>query len=168
MNSLDKYIQIIKHSVSLIYNDSLLARIQQLLKRYARKIDIQFAKRSPQLVYGKWTIVYVELGINIGSEIFKTRPCVVMSPSIYNSGDTILICPITSLYSDIYQNPKNTTSHQYVVLYPNIYNNLDKPSVLNIWQMRCISKKRLWNKIWHLDKLTFEKLNKKLSKYFGI
>ncbi len=49
------------------------------------------------MIYAQYEIVIVNLDPTIGSEIKKTRPCVVISPDEMNRHlDTIVICPITS------------------------------------------------------------------------
>ena len=160
------------HSLETIINAIIKPEnthgINQFLDRFGRKLTLNYTKPSPKLTYSKWSIVFVELGINIGSEILKTRPCVIISPSIFNTGDTLLVCPITGLMNDTNTQPKKTHSHQYLVLYPDQENNLSKPSFLNLWQIRCVSKKRLWTKIGHLTTLHIQKLNKKLQKFLDI
>ncbi len=49
------------------------------------------------MFYAQYEIVIVNLDPTIGSEIKKTRPCLVVSPEEMNRHlDTIVVCPITS------------------------------------------------------------------------
>ncbi len=168
MMQLRQYLSKLENILHSLFDEHTWERIKQFLDWFERKVSIHFQKRSPSIVLSKWSVVYVELGMNIWSEIFKTRPCIVVSSSIFNKGNTLLIAPITWLYNDLNQKPKKTSSHQYLVINPDDINNLHKPSIINLGQMRCISKKRIWNKIGRLSEVHISRLNKKLKKFFWL
>ena len=47
--------------------------------------------------YRKWDIVLVSLDPTIGSEIAKTRPCLIVSPDVININmKTVIVVPFTS------------------------------------------------------------------------
>jgi mRNA interferase MazF len=172
MNSVMQYLEDqrlwLKKTVLTVVDESTVWLLQQFLDWFQRKIEIQFTKKQPQLILSKSSIVYVELGMNIGSEIFKTRPCLIISPSIFNQGNTVLIAPLTWLYNDLNKKPKKTSTHQYLVINPDDTNNLHKPSIANLGQIRCISKKRIGSKIGRLEHEQMTRLNKKMQKFFGV
>jgi mRNA interferase MazF len=48
-------------------------------------------------MYKKWDVVLVNLDPTKGSEIAKTRPCLVVSPNVVNTAlNTLIIIPFTS------------------------------------------------------------------------
>jgi mRNA interferase MazF len=48
-------------------------------------------------IYKKWDVVLVKLNPTVGSEISKTRPCLVVSPNSVNTYmNTIVVVPFTS------------------------------------------------------------------------
>lgn len=49
------------------------------------------------MIYQQYNIVLIDLNPTIGSEINKTRPCLIVSPDEMNFNlNTIIIVPITS------------------------------------------------------------------------
>lgn len=78
----------------------------------------------------QYAIVLVNLDPTVGSEIQKTRPCVIISPNEMNKYlSTIIIAPMTS------------TSKEYPTRIPVIYN--DKKGMIAIDQIRTIDKTRI-------------------------
>ena len=79
------------------------------------------------LNYKQYTIVLVNLDPTVGSEIQKTRPCVIISPDEMNQSiRTLLIAPMTS-----------TLKH-----YPSRIV-IDEKSAIALDQIRCIDKSRI-------------------------
>lgn len=77
--------------------------------------------------YAQYSIVLVNLDPTVGSEIQKTRPCVIVSPDEMNlSIRTLLIAPMTS-----------TLKH-----YPSRIT-VDEKSAIALDQIRCIDKSRV-------------------------
>lgn len=77
--------------------------------------------------YTQYTIILVNLDPTVGSEIQKTRPCVIISPDEMNQSiRTLLIAPMTS-----------TLKH-----YPSRII-IDEKSSIALDQMRCIDKSRV-------------------------
>lgn len=77
--------------------------------------------------YNQHTIVLVNLDPTIGSEIQKTRPCVIISPDEMNQSiRTLLIAPMTSTSKPY---PSRIT--------------IDKNSSVALDQIRCIDKSRV-------------------------
>ena len=93
---------------------------------------------------GQYDIVLVNLDPTIGSEIKKTRPCVVISPNEMNEFlYTVVIAPMTS-QSKLYPTRVKVNHH-------------DKNGWIAIDQIRTIDKQRI---IKILDNLTIREIAK--------
>ena len=85
----------------------------------------------------QYEIVIVNLDPTIGSEIKKTRPCVVVSPNeINNNLRTIIIAPITS-------KSKNYPTRVEIKV-------KEKKNWVVIEQIRTIDKRRVYKKVGNL------------------
>jgi mRNA interferase MazF len=88
--------------------------------------------------YTQYQLVIVNLDPTIGSEIKKTRPCVIISPNEMNANlNTIVIAPITSNLRDYPTRVKVQLN--------------SKESKIVVDQIRTIYKQRIVKKIGHLD-----------------
>ena len=86
-------------------------------------------------MYSQYSIVLVNLDPTIGSEIKKTRPCVIISPNEMNFNiNTVIIAPMTSKSKD-YPTRVKIDDNSYVVLD----------------QIRTIDKQRIIKKLGELD-----------------
>ncbi|MDR0322428.1 MAG: type II toxin-antitoxin system PemK/MazF family toxin [Treponema sp.] len=93
----------------------------------------------------QYEIYWVKLDPTVGSEIQKTRPCVVITPNeMNNSIDTIIIAPLT------------TKSHNFPTRLRTTVEKKDCWIVLD--QIRAIDKSRLNEKIGELDRKDVLKL----------
>ncbi|MCE7068513.1 type II toxin-antitoxin system PemK/MazF family toxin [Dyadobacter sp. CY326] len=90
------------------------------------------------MVVKRFEIYFVNLDPTIGSEIKKSRPCVVISPDDINrSLNTVIIAPLTS------------TIKRYPTRVDCVVSN--KSGQIAIDQLRAIDKARLFKKIGTLD-----------------
>ena len=81
-------------------------------------------------------IYWVNLDPTIGSEIKKTRPCVIISPDSANrGGPLIIVAPITKA--------KGKKIYFHEIPLPKGTANLPYYSKIKVFQLRCIDKKRL-------------------------
>jgi mRNA interferase MazF len=64
--------------------------------------------------FKQYEVVLVNLDPTIGSEIKKTRPCLIISPNEMNF-DNIIVAPMTSKYKD-YPTRIKLSKESYVVL----------------------------------------------------
>jgi|SRR5688572_31854217 len=86
----------------------------------------------------QYQIVIVNLDPTIGSEIRKTRPCVIVSPDEMNRHlQTITVCPIT------------TTSKKYPTRIA--INVLRKASWIVVDQIRTLDRNRIVKTLGHLN-----------------
>ena len=92
-------------------------------------------------------IVLVDLEPTRGSEIKKTRPCVIISPNIVNKhSKTVIICAIT------HYDTKKSKSHFFVMVSATKTTGLTKKSVINTLQTRTIDRTRIIKKLGKLPK----------------
>ena len=95
------------------------------------------------MAINQYEIVLVNLNPTIGSEIKKTRPCLVISPNEMNKYlNTVVIAPMTS------------QSKKYPTRVPVKHDN--KKGLMVLDQIRTIDKQRI---IKTLDKLTEKEIN---------
>jgi mRNA interferase MazF len=81
----------------------------------------------------RYEIYLVKLNPTVGSEIQKTRPCIVISPDEMNILKTVIIAPLTSKGFDFIFRPKITFQ--------------DKNGLVLLDQIRTVDKSRLTKKI---------------------
>ena len=81
----------------------------------------------------RYEIYLVKLNPTVGSEIQKTRPCIVISPNEMNILKTVIIAPLTSKGFDFIFRPKITFQ--------------DKDGLVLLDQIRTVDKSRLTKKI---------------------
>lgn len=106
-------------------------------------------------------ILEVDLEPAQGSEMAKTRPCLVVSNNIANqSSPLIMVVAITS------QAPKK--NYPFIVEIPRSAN-MPKPSWVNAAHLRTIDRQRLTGKyLTSLDQATMEKVDVALKKQLGL
>ncbi|HED36791.1 MAG TPA: type II toxin-antitoxin system PemK/MazF family toxin [Ignavibacteria bacterium] len=104
--------------------------------------------------YLRYEVYLVNLDPTIGSEIKKTRPCVIVSPNEMNENiSTIIIAPLTSTQRN----------------YPTRINCRvqGKEGQIVLDQIRTVDKKRLIKKIDTINKRTRLKLHKVINEMFA-
>lgn len=82
----------------------------------------------------------VDLGVTEGSEIDKKRPAVVVSSDGVGQLPIRLAAPITE-WKD-----KHAQNAWHVKIAPNVLNGLDKPSSIDVLQLRCLAVDRFIHK----------------------
>ena len=98
----------------------------------------------------QYTIVSVNLDPTLGSEIQKTKPCVIVSPNEMNKYlNTIVIAPMTS------------SLKEYPTRIP--VNSNDRKGMIAIDQIRTVDKKRIIKILGKLS-MTESKLIKEVTK----
>tara|TARA_R110000772_G_scaffold197005_1_gene307760 strand:- start:172 stop:492 length:321 start_codon:yes stop_codon:yes gene_type:complete len=100
----------------------------------------------------QYDIYWVNLDPTVGSEIKKTRPYLIISPSFSNKLlNTVLVAPITSTIRNFPMRVSITLKN--------------KAGQIASDQIRCIDKVRLIDKIDTLDKESIQKFKLILSEY---
>ena len=104
--------------------------------------------------YSRFSVYLVNLDPTIGSEIKKTRPCVIISPNEMNRNiSTIIVAPLTSRLRN------------YPTRVPCKVQNKQGQVVLD--QIRTVDKLRLVKKIDRLNKRVQDKILAKLNEMFS-
>ncbi|MDD3645912.1 MAG: type II toxin-antitoxin system PemK/MazF family toxin [Candidatus Gracilibacteria bacterium] len=155
----DKKINRFKNLVESLKSDINNEFLSHFLRWFYEKINTHFNKKTPNLKINKGDIYYVELGQNIGSELNKTRPCLVISIKKSNFGNTIIIVPLKSF------NGKNINNFQ-LFLEATSDNNLNEDSIIDFSGIRQVSKKRLLDRVGKIN--DFTDIDNKLKLIFGI
>ncbi len=100
----------------------------------------------------RFEIYLVKLNPTVGSEIQKTRPCIVISPNEMNVLKTVIIAPMTSKGFDFIFRP--TISFQ------------EKDGLVLLDQIRTVDKSRLIKKIGVIEEETAKTISSTLVEMF--
>ncbi|MEA1917247.1 MAG: type II toxin-antitoxin system PemK/MazF family toxin [Campylobacterota bacterium] len=102
----------------------------------------------------RYEIYLVKLNPTVGSEIQKTRPCIVISPNEMNVLKTVIIVPMTSKGFDFIFRPKVKFEK--------------KDGFVLLDQIRTVDKTRLVKKLGDVDKATSKEISKMLVNMFEL
>ena len=102
----------------------------------------------------RYEIYLVKLNPTVGSEVQKTRPCIVISPNEMNVLKTVIIAPMTSKGFDFVFRPKIKFEK--------------KDGLVLLDQIRTVDKTRLVKKLGDVDKKTSEDISKMLVQMFEL
>lgn len=120
-------------------------------------IDATSTQKNIRLHQGE--VYLCELGENIGYEICKLRPVLVISDSRYSQQGQAVVIPLT----------KNTRPQKtHYVLKKSKYNFLTFDSCLKSEQIRSISSIRLNQKLGQIDSTDIDKVKIRLKTLFSI
>ncbi|ADN10091.1 type II toxin-antitoxin system PemK/MazF family toxin [Sulfurimonas autotrophica] len=100
----------------------------------------------------QYEIHLVRLNPTVGSEIQKTRPCIVISPNEMNVLKTVIVVPMTSKGFDFVFRPKIKFEK--------------KEGLVLLDQIRTVDKTRLVKKLGDVDKKTAQEISKMLVRMF--
>lgn len=104
----------------------------------------------------------INLDPTIGSEIKKTRPCVILNNDSIGVLPLKIIAPITD-----YKNNYEIVPWMVKIL-PDKMNNLSKKSVIDLFQLRSVSEERFLKKIGLITNNELEKSKISLKTVFDI
>lgn len=104
------------------------------------------------MVVNRFEVYLIELDPVIGSEIKKTRPCVIVSPNEMNCLKTVLIAPMTT---------KGFHAPSRVEL-----EFQDKTGLVLLDQLRAVDKSRLVKKLGTIDAKAQKKISSTLVDMF--
>ncbi len=104
----------------------------------------------------------VNLDPTIGAEIRKTRPCVIVSNNAVGVLPLKVVAPLTD-FKERYR-----TVPWMVVVEPDAENNLTKLSVVDLFQVRCVSEERLVSKNGSLSNQFQTSIHKALKVVLGL
>ena len=100
----------------------------------------------------RFDIVLVKLNPTIGSEIQKTRPCIVISPNEMNVLKTVIVAPMTSKGFDFIFRPK--------IKFEN------KNGLVLLDQIRAVDKTRIVKKIGKVERTKSKEISQMLMEIF--
>ena len=100
----------------------------------------------------RYEIYLIKLNPTVGSEIQKTRPCIVISPNEMNVLNTVIVAPMTSKGFDFIFRPKVKFEK--------------KDGLILLDQIRAVDKTRLVKKIGSVDKKTSTEISDMLVRIF--
>jgi mRNA interferase MazF len=104
----------------------------------------------------------VNLDPTLGAEIRKTRPCVIVSNDAVGVLPLKVIAPVTDLKERYRAVP------WMVVVEPDTENNLSKPSVVDLFQVRSVSEDRLIRKTGKISDQLQLSVNNALKVVFSL
>ena len=102
----------------------------------------------------RYEIYLVKLNPTVGSEIQKSRPCIVISPNEMNVLKTVIIAPMTSKGFNFVFRPKIRFEK--------------KDGLVLLDQIRAVNKTRLVKKLGDVDKATSTEISKMLVTMFEL
>lgn len=105
-------------------------------------------------------IYLINLDPTIGSEMKKTRPCIILSSNTIGKLPLKIIAPITDFKAHYKIVP------WMVTLEPDNNNNLKKTSSIDLFQVRSLSEKRLVKKLGFVNKETLNACKNALNIVF--
>ena len=102
----------------------------------------------------RFEVYLVKLNPTVGSEVQKTRPCIVISPNEMNVLKTVIVAPMTSKGFDFIFRPK--------IKFKN------KNGLVLLDQIRTVAKTRLVKKLGDVDKQTSQDISNMLVQIFEL
>lgn len=110
-------------------------------------------------------IISVDFGINVGREKSGIRPAVVLSDANTNRrSENIIVAPTTAYVNRMYGNSKARLLPSQFVLSRKFYRQLNKTSIVQLEDIRSVSKKRINNFLGDLSDRSLEEMNECLKK----
>ena len=100
----------------------------------------------------RYEVYLVKLNPTVGSEVQKTRPCIIISPDEINILHTVIVAPMTSKGFDFVFRPKIKFEK--------------KDGLVLLDQIRTVDKARLVKKLGDVDKKTSQEISKMLVQMF--
>ena len=102
----------------------------------------------------RYEVHLVKLNPTVGSEIQKTRPCIVISPNEMNVLKTVIVAPMSSKGFDFIFRPKIKFEK--------------KDGLVLLDQIRTVDKTRLVKKLGDVNKKTSQEISKMLVQMFEL
>jgi mRNA interferase MazF len=144
--------------IEWLKSDINLPIISDFLEWFYEKLNLHFIKKMPNFIFNKWDIYFVNLWKNIGSELNKNRPCIVISEKKFNAWNSIVIIPLKSY--------KWKIKKKYQIMIN--LESLKKKSVVDVLSLRQIDKKRINSFIWKVNKTDLDYIEHMITKVFWL
>jgi mRNA interferase MazF len=104
----------------------------------------------------------VNLDPTLGSEMKKNRPCVILNDDSIGILPLKIIAPVTDC------KPRYKEVPWMVIIAPDGQNNLQKESVIDLFQVRSVSEERLIKKLGEISEKSLGNCKKSLKVVFNI
>lgn len=129
--------------------------------------------KSKKMNFTKGDVVLVDMGSNTEmTEKCGVRPCIVISNDIMNSmSPNMVIAPLTNANNKKNKKNDDGTYHllpTQVFINKDEKNSLNSKSILQLEDIRSVSKNRVRSKLGKLSDEDVEKMNERLPKLFFI
>ncbi|AHB41834.1 hypothetical protein P148_SR1C00001G1056 [candidate division SR1 bacterium RAAC1_SR1_1] len=149
------------NKVKEIANDITIPIIYQFLDRFNLVLYLHFEKKTPNIVFKQRDIYEINLGQNVGSELNKKRPCIIISNQSFNKGNTVIILPLKGI--------RETTRIGIITISIDfLKSGLKKPTYCSCFNIREVSKKRIGQYIGTITNENRKIINNSLSIIFGL
>lgn len=115
----------------------------------------------------QYDIVEVDLGSKqVGSEKFGKRPCVVLSNNTHNANsDNVIVAPVTKLKNKL-EKGNYVAGKTHIILSKKFYHNLRYTSIIQLEDLRSVSKERLETYIGDLTQKSIGEIKKGIECLF--
>ena len=149
------------NKVKEIANDITIPIIYQFLDWFNLVLYLHFEKKTPNIVFKQWDVYEIDLWQNIWSELNKKRPCIVFSNESFNKWNTVIILPLKGM--------RETTKIWIITISIDFLKSwLKKPTYCSCFNIREVSKKRIWQYIGTITKEDRKIINNSLSIIFWL
>lgn len=156
---MEKSIERLIQKIQNIANELTQPILHQFLEWFHCILYLHFEKKTPNLIPKQRNIYEIDLWQNIGSELNKKRPCIVISDESFNRWNTVIILPLKTI--------KETTKIGIISVSINFkHAHLHKSSYCACFNIREISKKRIEGHIGNIHIEDREKIKQSLSIIF--
>lgn len=120
-------------------------------------------------MHHKGEIIVVDFGQGLNSEKSGKRLAVVVSANLINSwGDNIIVAPLTNSQNKQRKDGTLKLLDTHVYLSNNYYKELKHSSILQLEDIRSVSRERIKESIGRLSSQNINEANRKLRKALGI
>lgn len=158
---MELFIKRLINKVKEISNDITIPIIYQFLAWFNLVLYLHFEKKTPNIVFKQWDIYEIDLWQNIWSELNKKRPCIIISSEAFNKWNTVIMLPLKGI--------KDSTKTWIITIFIDFLKSwLKKPTYCSCFNIREVSKKRIWQYIGSITKEDRKIINNSLSILFWL
>jgi len=119
--------------------------------------------------FNKGEVVIVDFGKGFLSEKSGVRPAVIVSSNLINhTSDNIIVAPLTKSFNKKTDKGLTKLLATHIYLSERYYSRLGYSSIIQLEDMRSISKKRVKGKLETLSRQNYNEMNNKLRKTLDI
>lgn len=117
-------------------NESKSSGLENNVNWFLRKLKLNNSHETDSITV-KWSVYYVDFGINIGTEINGIRPALIYKATKFSYGRDIIVIPFTSFRED------KSVDKFDITIQKELIDGLKNDSILKTRHIKSISKKRL-------------------------